>query len=84
VSAWLRSGDENQLTPMQFAPAAHISIPQFKEEDRTVMVAMPIRWRDRSLPGIDLHKRSWTNNRVQRVILHPDVPVKSISPVHLL
>jgi hypothetical protein len=31
-----------------------------------------------------LHKRTWTNNRVQRVILHPDVSVKRISPVHLL
>lgn len=45
---------------------------------------MPIHWRNCSLPGIDLHKRSRTNNRVPRVILHPDVTVKGIVPVHLL
>jgi hypothetical protein len=34
--------------------------------------------------GIDLRKRSGTYDGIQRVILHPDVTVKRIAPVHLL
>ena len=69
---------------MQFAPTTNIAVVEFEGKDRTVMLVMPIHWRNCSLPGIDLHKRSKTNNRVQRVILHPDVTVKRIVPVHLL
>src|SRR5580700_3442965 len=69
---------------MQFAPTTNIAVVEFEGKDRTVMLVMPIHWRNCSLPGIDLHKRSRTNNRVQRIILHPDVTVKKIVPVHLL
>jgi len=45
---------------MQFAPTANIAVAELKEKDRTVMLVMPIHWRNCSLPRIDLHKRFWT------------------------
>jgi hypothetical protein len=79
----LWSRDQNQLTAVQFAPTAHVAISELEEKDGTVMLVMPVDWRHCSLAGIDLHKRSRPNDRVQRVILHPDVPVKRIAPVYL-
>ena len=84
LSSCLWGRNQNQFTAMQFAPTTNIAVVEFEGKDRTVMLVMPIHWRNCSLPGIDLHKRSRTNNRVQRVILHPDVTVKRIVPVHLL
>jgi hypothetical protein len=43
------------------------------------MLVMPIHWRNCSLPGIDLHKRSRTNDGIQSMVLHPDVTVKGIA-----
>jgi len=75
LSSRLWSRNQNQLTAVQCAPTAHVPLAEFEEENGTVMLVMPIHWWNCPLPGVNLHKRSRTNHRVQRVILHPDVPV---------
>ena len=84
LSSRLWGRNQNQLIAVQFAPTTNIAVAELEEKDRTVMLVMPIHWWNCPRPGVNLHKGSRTNNRVQRVILHPDVSVKRIAPVHLL
>ncbi|HSY99202.1 MAG TPA: hypothetical protein VK788_06885 [Terriglobales bacterium] len=51
------SRNQNQLTAVQFAPAANIAVARLEEKDWTVMLVMPIHRRNCPLPGVDLNKR---------------------------
>jgi len=43
------------------------------------MVAMPIHWRDRSLPGIDLHKRFWMIDAESKKALYVNQAYETIT-----
>src|SRR6266403_4885532 len=77
------SGNKNQLVAVQLAPTTHVATPELNEIDRTVKVVLPIPY-DLSLSGVYFHEGPRTDQRVQGVILYPDIPMHRISPIHLL
>jgi hypothetical protein len=77
------SGNENQLVAVQLAPTAHVATPELNEIDGTIEVVLPIPY-DLSLSGVYFHEGARADQRVQGVILYPDIPIHRISPIHLL
>jgi len=76
--------NKDQLTTVQFTPAAHVPIPQLEKIDWAVVVVVPSCVRDFCLSAINLDERSRPNNRKHRVIFFPDVSVERIPQIHVL
>jgi hypothetical protein len=73
------------VVPLEFAPTAGITIiPKFHKIHRTFVFARPHVFRDLILLGIDLHERTRADDRIQRVIVGPDVSIKEILRARLL
>ena len=79
VTSRLGGRNKNQLTSMQFAPAADIAIAEFKEEDWAVMLVMPIHWWYPSLPGIDLNEGFWTLDAKSKHVIHINQAYETIT-----
>lgn len=75
----MRSGNQNQLAAIQFAPTADITIAQLEEKDRTVKVVMPIYRRNRSLPGVDLNEGFWTLDAKSKHALYVNQAYETIT-----
>ena len=69
---------------MHLAPTAYVAFAEFNEKDGPVVIAMPGDRRNFFLPGIDPHKSSRPDKRVQRIVVHADVSVKRTRTIHLL
>ena|ERR1022692_992399 len=69
---------------MDFAPTAHVTLAEFNEEDRPVMIAVPIQDRNFLLARINPDKSSGPDKRVQSVVVHPDISVERTRPIYLL
>src|ERR1700694_3606363 len=77
------SGNKNQLVAVQLAPTTHVAAPELNEIDGTVKVVLPIPY-DLPLSRINFHEGTRTNQRVQRVVFRPNIPINRIPPIHLL
>jgi hypothetical protein len=80
----LRAWDQHQATAIQLTPTAHVAIAQFHKVDRPVSFVPPSAHPHLVLPGINGDDRPRPDDRVEGVVLKPDVTIKTGFGVELL
>src|SRR5437016_3013821 len=71
--------DENQITIVQLAPAAHIRISKLEEKNRPIMIAMPAERWDPFLSWVNLHERFWMMDAKSKKALYVNEAYQSIT-----
>src|ERR1039458_9173444 len=76
--------NDEQLPTINLAPTAHIAVSQLREVNRPLILVFPFHATDLSLARINLHQRTWANDRKKGEILKADVAVHGLAQVEVL
>jgi hypothetical protein len=77
-------GDQKQLVPVQFAPAASVTIPKLDEKDGPVKFVLPVPRLHLILPLIDFDERAGPDQRIQGVVIESDIAAEAFPQIQLL
>src|SRR5258707_7775465 len=80
----LRTRNQNQLLPIEFTPTAGVTVSELDEIDGAIEFVLPTTWLHLVLSCIDLDKRPGADERIECVILKPDISAKTVPQIQLL
>jgi len=75
---------EQEATVLEVAPGASITVAQLYEVDWPVELRAPLQRANLADPWVDQNKRSWTKERVKRVVGQSDVTIKIMPNIQVL
>src|SRR5215469_16912626 len=76
--------NQGQLRASYFAPGAGITVAQLNEVDRAIVLGARLGGKNADRMGLDLYKRSRTQDRIHRVILGSNEAVLAMANVKFL
>src|SRR5437764_3757644 len=61
--------NQDELVSLELTPGTNVPVSQFYEIDRSLVIRLPFEWQYLLDARVNLHKRAWTQERVERSVL---------------